>query len=221
MLSQWCCHHRQSRRTAAQARGHGLWSVGIQPYRIYIPKFPYMYGRDPATILPFFLKKLLTFLLRPASKVTEKRKQFEKSWQRTDGSWSFWVQADGKSLWSGGGAILVCRFLLVSNNNDKALYCFFSVCFKALNESIADVKTNCVECFESVALCEQLHRADNDPAIRTLLQQRPLDPFLDSLLKSIRSQQAYVDREMTKADAVLDDQWQEYQSQRLNKRYLL
>jgi len=98
---------------------------------------------------------------------------------------------------------------------------FFSVCLKALNESIADVKTNCVECFESVALCEQLHRADNDPAIRTLLQQRPLDPFLDSLLKSIRSQQAYVDREMTKADAVLDDQWQEYQSQRLNKRYLL
>jgi len=89
---------------------------------------------------------------------------------------------------------------------------------KAVNESVADVKTSCVECFASVALCEQLRRADTDPAIKNLLKQRPLDPFRENLMKSVRTTQSYVDGEMTKADAALDDQWQEYQSQRQNKK---
>jgi len=87
-----------------------------------------------------------------------------------------------------------------------------------VNESIADVKTSCVECFASVALCEQLRRSDSDPAIKNLLRQRPLDPFRENLMKSIRSMQSYVDAEMMKANAALDDQWQEYQSQRQNKK---
>jgi len=89
---------------------------------------------------------------------------------------------------------------------------------KVVNESIADVKTSCVECFASVALCEQLRRADNDPAVKNLLKQRPLDPFRENLMKSVRSMQSYVDGEIMKADASLDDQWQEYQRQRQNKR---
>ena len=89
---------------------------------------------------------------------------------------------------------------------------------KSLNESIADVKTSCVECFASVALCEQLRRADSDAVIRNLLKHRPLDPFRDNLMRSIRTRQAYADSELTKADAVLDDQWQQYQTQKQNKR---
>ena len=87
-----------------------------------------------------------------------------------------------------------------------------------MNESVANVKTSCVECFASVALAEQLRRADNDPAIKNLLKQRPLDPFRENLMKSIRSTQSYVDGEITKADATLDDQWQDYQTRRKNKR---
>lgn len=93
--------------------------------------------------------------------------------------------------------------------------------WKAVNENVADVKTGCVECFASVALCEQLRRADTDPAIRALLKRRPLDPFRENLMKSIRSMQSYVQGEMTKADAALDDQWQEYQSQRQNKKLVV
>jgi len=92
--------------------------------------------------------------------------------------------------------------------------------WKAMNESIADVKTSCVECFASVALCEQLRRADGDPAIKTLLKQRPLDPFRENLMKSVRSMQSYVDGEITKADTTLDDQWQDYQRRRQNKRWI-
>ena len=92
------------------------------------------------------------------------------------------------------------------------------VVWKAVNENVADVKTSCVECFASVALCEQLRRADSDPAIGALLKQRPLDPFRENLMKSIRSMQSYVHGEMTKADAALDEQWQEYQTQRQNKK---
>jgi len=90
-----------------------------------------------------------------------------------------------------------------------------------VNESIADVKTGCVECFASVALAEQLQRADTDLAMKNLLKQRPLDPFRDNLMKSIRSMRSYVDGEITKADAALDDQWQEYQIRRQNKRFIV
>ena len=95
------------------------------------------------------------------------------------------------------------------------IFCIFG---KVVNESIADVKTSCVECFASVALCEQLRRADNDPAIKSLLKQRPLDPFRESLMKSVRSMHSYVVGEITKADASLDDQWEEYQRRRQNKK---
>jgi len=95
---------------------------------------------------------------------------------------------------------------------------FCRVALQAVNESIADVKTGCMDCFASVALAEQLEQADTDPAMKSLLKQRPLDPFRDSLMKSIRSMQSYVDSEITKADATLDDQWHEYQICRQNKR---
>jgi len=80
------------------------------------------------------------------------------------------------------------------------------------------VKTRCVECFASVALCEQLQRADSDPAIKNLLKERPLDPFLDSSMKSVRLMNSYVDGEIRKADASLDDQWELYQRQQQNKK---
>jgi len=93
-------------------------------------------------------------------------------------------------------------------------------CWKMVNESIADEKTSCVECFASVALCDHLRRADADPAVSLLLKQRPLDPFREQQMKSIRSARVYVDREIMKADAALDDRWQEYQRQRQNKKYV-
>jgi len=89
---------------------------------------------------------------------------------------------------------------------------------QVVNENIADVKTSCVECFASVALSEQLRQADSDPAIKNLLKRRPLDPFRENLMKSIRSTQSYVDGEITKADAALDEQWQNYQRRKQNKR---
>jgi len=112
------------------------------------------------------------------------------------------------------GRRILTRSILWSDIN--AVLCGW----KAVNENIADEKTSCMECFASVALCEQLRRADTDPAIRNLLKQRPLDPFRENLMKSIRSTQSYVNGEVTKANAALDDQWQEYQS-RQNKKLVI
>ena len=92
---------------------------------------------------------------------------------------------------------------------------------QAVNEGIADVKTSCMECFASVALGEQLLQADTDPAIMSLQKHRPLDPFLENEMKSIRSMQFYVDSEIRKADATLDDQWQQYQQRIQNKKSVI
>jgi hypothetical protein len=87
-----------------------------------------------------------------------------------------------------------------------------------LNEQVSDLKTRCIEQFATAVLCEQLKSNDGNPVIRDLLQRQPLDPVRERHMKEIRNMNAYIMREISKADSMLDDQWQEYLNEKNGRK---
>jgi hypothetical protein len=87
-----------------------------------------------------------------------------------------------------------------------------------LNEQVSDLKTRCIEQFATAALCEQLKLNDGNPVIRDLLQRQPLDPVRERRMKEIRNMNAYIVREVSKADSILDEQWQEYLNEKNGRK---
>ncbi|XP_062571684.1 nuclear pore complex protein Nup214-like isoform X2 [Saccostrea cucullata] len=89
---------------------------------------------------------------------------------------------------------------------------------KEQSKEISDLKGLCLDCFAMVEDCKLREQLNSDPQYGHMMRTRALDPKSLTTMRSLQQQQQLLDQGLRDVDAILDQEWQDYQSRKKKKQ---
>ncbi|XP_061164434.1 nuclear pore complex protein Nup214-like [Saccostrea echinata] len=89
---------------------------------------------------------------------------------------------------------------------------------KEQSKEISDLKGLCLDCFAMVEDCKMREQLNTDPQYGLMMRNRALDPKSLSTMRDLQQQQQLLDQGLRDVDAILDQEWQDYQSRKKKKQ---
>ena len=94
----------------------------------------------------------------------------------------------------------------------KVKYSF--IYFQEQSKEISDLKNLCLDGFAMVEDCKMREQCNTDVQYIQLMKNRALDPKSVATMRSLQQQQQLLDQGLRDVDAILDQEWQDYQNKK-------
>lgn len=89
---------------------------------------------------------------------------------------------------------------------------------KELSKEISDLKSLCLDGFAMVEDCKMREQRNTDAQYVQLLGNRALDPKSLATMRSLQQQQQLLDQGLRDVDAILDQEWEDYQNKKKKRQ---
>uniref|UniRef100_K1QHM0 Nucleoporin Nup159/Nup146 N-terminal domain-containing protein n=1 Tax=Magallana gigas TaxID=29159 RepID=K1QHM0_MAGGI len=89
---------------------------------------------------------------------------------------------------------------------------------KELSKEISDLKSLCLDGFAMVEDCKMREQRNTDAQYVQLLRNRALDPKSLATMRSLQQQQQLLDQGLRDVDAILDQEWEDYQNKKKKRQ---
>lgn len=86
---------------------------------------------------------------------------------------------------------------------------------------ISDLKSLCLDGFAMVEDCKMREQRNTDAQYVQLLRNRALDPKSLATMRNLQQQQQLLDQGLRDVDAILDQEWEDYQNKKKKRQGLV
>lgn len=93
--------------------------------------------------------------------------------------------------------------------------------WQEVSKEISDLKSLCLDGFAMVEDCKMREQRNTDAQYVQLLRNRALDPKSLATMRNLQQQQQLLDQGLRDVDAILDQEWEDYQNKKKKRQGLV